>query len=330
MAVGSSGSRVLWPRSGSSLSRPAASGPAGTGVGPGVRPAPQSPRAGAKQLLALRALPWLFLTQWLLLLALPALPARWPTVLTVSARRGLCPYSPRAVSVGSSPANTSSGFFDVPEQAVQEVQCMGPAGSKAVLVPRGNPAWTRHLCGAHHFPQPCAGTAAASQLCEGSKAALAAVPGLALSHHRWQSLHSRVGWAQGSDAPCVGSGSRMQHNTAVLGMGLSQPLSCWGLPSSQPQAPNFPIPGHLLLFLMVPGWHHPITLRSPTTGPSCSACSTLPRASRHGPRTAQGCPRDSLPVGHRDTGTVPALSLQGPACPGPVLSQAHAEGTPQS
>lgn len=46
----------------------------------------QSPHAGAKQLMALGALAWLFLTQWLLLLVLPALPARCPVVLMVSAR----------------------------------------------------------------------------------------------------------------------------------------------------------------------------------------------------------------------------------------------------
>lgn len=103
------------------------------------------------------------------------------------------------------------------------------------------------------------------------------------------SAHSTVGWGRGLDAPCTGSGSHLQHNTVVLGRGLSQPLSCRGLPSSQPQAPHFLTPGHLcsLLFLMVPEWHHPTALCSPTTGPPCT---TLPwHGPRHGPRTAQSC-----------------------------------------
>lgn len=132
------------------------------------------------------------------------------------------------------------------------------------------------------------------------------------------SARSKVGWGQGADAPWAGCGSHMQHNTVLLGTGLSQPLSCWGLPSSQPQAPSFLIPGHLhlLLFLTVPGWHHPIVPHSPPQ--ECPALSAKAQASRHGPRTAQSCPRDSLPrlAQHqaaslrRHTATVPA----GPRC----------------
>lgn len=197
----------------------------------------------------------------------------------------------------------------------------GPSGESCLDTPA--------LCGAHHFPQPCPGTAGASQLCEGSKAALHCNPS-PRPQPPWSqvllakcpgSAHSKVGWGQGPGAPWAGSGSHMQHNTVVLGRGLSEPLSCWGLSSSQPQAPSFLTPGHLclLLFLMAPGWHHPSALCSPTTAGVCLLClhhTATAQASRHGPRTAEGCPSDSLPAGQQVTGTVGTA-------PGSVPPQAH-------
>lgn len=193
----------------------------------------------------------------------------------------------------------------------------GPSGESCLDTPA--------LCGAHHFPQPCPGTAGASQLCEGSKAALHCNPS-PCPQPPWSqvllakcpgSAHSKVGWGQGPGAPWAGSGSHMQHNTVVLGRGLSEPLSCWRLSSSQPQAPSFLTPGHLclLLFLMVPGWHHPSALCSPTTGTPCSACTTLPQ--HRPPGMAPGQPRAArLTACQQVTGTVGTA-------PGSVPPQAH-------
>lgn len=69
-----------------------------------------------------------------LLPAVRALPARSLAAMVLSACCSL-----RAVSAGTAPANASGGFFDVPEQAGQEVGEHCPGRSEAARVP-GKPA----------------------------------------------------------------------------------------------------------------------------------------------------------------------------------------------
>lgn len=70
---------------------------------------------------------------------------------------------------------------------------MRPAGSKAVLVPRGNPAWTRQLCGSSPLPpSPALALLVLPSCVRAQKQHCTAIPVLALSHHGvrscWQSV----------------------------------------------------------------------------------------------------------------------------------------------
>lgn len=203
----------------------------------------------------------------------------------------------------------------------------GPSGESCLDTPA--------LCGAHHFPQPCPGTAGASWLCEGSGAALP-LPGLALGHHGVRSCWPRV---QGLlTARWDGDKDLMLPGQAV-GSICSTTLWSWegGYPPPSPRHQHF-------LLLVTSAFSCFSWCRD---GITPLLCTPLPQGlpallhhtataqgSRHSPGTAQ-----ALPVGHRDgwqspgqcpsTGTLP-LSLQGPARPGPRLTKHTRRGLHRS
>lgn len=227
---------------------------------------------------------------------------------------------------------------------------MRPAGSKAVLVPRGNPAWTRQLCGSSPLPpSPALALLVLPSCVRAQKQHCTAIPVLALSHHGvrscWQSVQGlpTARWDGDKDLVLPGQAVGPTCSTTLwswegalrasllLGAvllpapGTKFSYSWSPLPSLVSYGARMASPQHSVLP------HHRDSLL-------CLHHTATAQASRHGPRTAEGCPSDSLPAGHRDcrhsprqcpsTGTQP-LSLQGPACPGPTLSQAREEGTPQ-
>lgn len=153
------------------------------------------------------------------------------------------------------------------------------------------------LCRAHHFPQPCPGTAGASQLCEGSKAALH-LPGFALSYHRvrfcWQSVQGlpTARWDGDKDLMLPGQAvSPTRSTTLCPGKGAVTASLLLG-------AALLPAPGTKISYSWSP-LPSPVSHGARMASPHCSALpyhrdsllclhhAATAQASRHSPRTGQ-------------------------------------------
>lgn len=204
---------------------------------------------------------------------------------------------------------------------------MGPAGSKAELVPRGNPAWTRQLCAElTTSPSPALALLVLPSCVRAQKQHCTAIPVLALSHHGvrscWQSVQGlpTARWDGDKDLVLPGQAVGLTCSTTLWSWeGGSQSLSpAGGCPP--------PSPRHQVFLLLVTSafscflWRQDgitpaVCAPSPQLGSACSACTTLPQ--HKPPDMAPGQPRAArVTACQQVTGTVGTA-------PGSVPPQAH-------